>query len=191
MGKFNGLTDPDDHVQLFTSVGVVGGWIMPMWCHLFVQTLTRAASTWFDSLSASRIKSWLDLQEKSLAHFSRQRRYKRDTSEVMSIWRREGEGLEYFITRFNKEFLEIGGVSEDLMRTHFKKAISCDSLIRTIIGRDGMPKEWDKLMATSKIVVQTKESLTGGRSNHYSDNQYSRINAQDSNRRNKKNKNSG
>ncbi|KAJ0800818.1 hypothetical protein HanPI659440_Chr03g0109651 [Helianthus annuus] len=58
----------------------------------------------------------------------------------MDIWRCEGEDLEDFITRFNKECLEIGGVSEDLMRAHFKKATRCDSLIRTITGRDRMPK---------------------------------------------------
>ncbi|XP_021971323.1 uncharacterized protein LOC110866483 [Helianthus annuus] len=136
VGTFNGLTDPDDHVQLFTSVGVVGRWTMPMWCHLFIQNLMGAARAWFDSLPTGRIKSWVNFQEQFLAHFSQQRRYKRDTSEVMDIWRRENEGLEDFITRFNKECLEIGRVSEDLVRAHFKKAIRCDSLIWSITGKD-------------------------------------------------------
>ncbi|XP_022041904.1 uncharacterized protein LOC110944551 [Helianthus annuus] len=113
----------------------MGGWTMPMWCHLFVQTLTEAARVWFNSLPTGRIKSWIDFQEQFLAHFSQQRRYRRDTAEVMDIWRRENEGLEDFITRFNKECLEIGGVSKDLMRAHLKKAIRCDSLIQTITGR--------------------------------------------------------
>ncbi|MFS7910505.1 putative retrotransposon gag domain-containing protein [Helianthus anomalus] len=156
VGKFNGLTDPDDHVRVFTSVGVLGQWTMPMWCHLFVQTLTGAARVWFDSLPSGRIKSWVDFRDQFVTHFSQQRRYQRDTSEVTDIWRRENEGLEDFITRFNKECLEIGGVSEDLMRAHFKKAIRCDSLIRTITEKDGMPKEWDKLMAAAKIVAQTE-----------------------------------
>ncbi|XP_022030380.1 uncharacterized protein LOC110931287 [Helianthus annuus] len=95
-----------------------------------------ATCAWFDSLPAGRIKSWIDLQGQFLAHFSQQRRYRRDTSEVMDIWRRENEGLEDFITCFNMECLETGGVSEDLMRTHFKKAIRCDSLIQSITGRD-------------------------------------------------------
>ncbi|KAJ0601426.1 hypothetical protein HanIR_Chr03g0128211 [Helianthus annuus] len=43
VGKFNGLTDPDDHLRVFTSAGLVGGWTLPLWCHLFVQTLTGAA----------------------------------------------------------------------------------------------------------------------------------------------------
>ncbi|XP_021971866.1 uncharacterized protein LOC110867027 [Helianthus annuus] len=163
---------------------------MPMWCHLFVQTLTGAARAWFDSLSAGKIKPWIDFQEQFLAHFSQQRRYRRDTSKVMDIWRRENEGLEDFITRFNKECLEIGGVSEDLMRAHLKKAIRCDSLIRTIMGRDSMPKEWDKLMAAAKVVARTEESLIAGKSSYYSEDRYSRTNARESSRRNK-NKNPG
>ncbi|KAJ0433775.1 hypothetical protein HanIR_Chr17g0874011 [Helianthus annuus] len=43
VGKFNGLSDPDDHLRVFTSAGIVGGWTLPMWCHLFIQTLTGAA----------------------------------------------------------------------------------------------------------------------------------------------------
>ncbi|MFS7921869.1 putative retrotransposon gag domain-containing protein [Helianthus anomalus] len=129
----------------------MGGWNMPMWCHLFIQTLTGAARAWFDSLPPGKIKSWTDFKTQFLSYFSQQRRYQRDTAEVEDIWRRDGEGLEDFITRFNKECLEIGGVSEQLMRCHFKKAIRCDSLIRTITGKDGMPKEWDKLMEAAKI----------------------------------------
>ncbi|MFS7946937.1 putative retrotransposon gag domain-containing protein [Helianthus anomalus] len=141
VGKFNGLTDPDDHVRTFTSVGCMRGWNMPMWCHLFIQTLTGAARAWFDSLPPGKIKSWVDFKTQFLSYFSQQRRYQRDTTEVEDVWRRDGKGLEDFITRFNKECLEIGGVSEQLMRCHFKKAIRCDSLIRTITGKDGMPKE--------------------------------------------------
>ncbi|XP_021994940.1 uncharacterized protein LOC110891541 [Helianthus annuus] len=157
---------------------------MPMWYHLFVQTFTKAACAWFDSLPSRRIKSWIDFRDQFVTHFSQQRRYQRDTSVVTDIWRRENEGLEDFITRFNKECLEIGGVSEDLMRAHFKKAIRCDSLIRTITGKDDIPKEWDKLMAAAKIVAQTEESLAGGK-NSYSEDRFSRGNWRDNSRRNK------
>ncbi|XP_021996337.1 uncharacterized protein LOC110893540 [Helianthus annuus] len=162
----------------------MGGWNMPMWCHLFIQTLTGAARAWFDSLPPGKIKSWVDFKTQFLSYFSQQRRYQHDTAEVEDIWRRDGEGLEDFITRFNKECLEIGGVSEQLMRCHFKKAIRCDSLIRTITGKDGMPKEWDKLMEAAKIVAQTEESLAGNKSYH-SEDRFSRGNTHDNNRRNR------
>ncbi|XP_022014499.1 uncharacterized protein LOC110913996 [Helianthus annuus] len=184
MGKFIGLTDPDDHVRVFTSVGCMGGWNMPMWCHLFIQTLTGAARAWFYSLPPGKISSWVDFKTQFVNHFSQQRSYQRDTSEVTDIWRRENEGLEDFITRFNKECLEIGGVGEQLMRAHFKKAIRCDSLIRTITGKDGMPKEWDKVMEAAKIVAQTKESLAGAKSS-YTDDRFSKKSSRNYDKRNK------
>ncbi|XP_021971588.1 uncharacterized protein LOC110866753 [Helianthus annuus] len=155
-----------------------------MWCHLFIQIFTGAARTWFDSLPPGKIKLWVDFRTQFVNHFSQQRRYQRDTAEVTDIWRRENEGLEDFITRFNKECLEIGGVSEQLMRAHFKKAIRCDSLIWTITRKDGMPKEWDKLMEAAKIVAQTEESLAGNK-NSYTEDRFSKGGSRDNSRRNK------
>ncbi|XP_021971881.1 uncharacterized protein LOC110867043 [Helianthus annuus] len=157
---------------------------MPMWCHLFIQTLTGAARAWFDSLPPGKIESWVDFRTQFVNHFSQQRRYQRDTAEVMDIWRQENEGLEDFITRFNKECLEIGDVNEQLMRAHFKKAICCDSLIRTITGKDGMPKQWDKLMEAAKIVAQTEKSLAGNKRS-YTEDRFSKGSSRDNNKRNK------
>ncbi|XP_022041636.1 uncharacterized protein LOC110944231 [Helianthus annuus] len=125
------MTDPDDHLRVFTSAGLVGGWTLPMWCHLFIQTLTGAARLWFDNLPVGKITSWVDLREKFLVHFSQQRRSIRDTADVMNIWRHDDESLEDFITRYNKEVLEIGDVHEHLIRAQFKYAVRCDDMIKT------------------------------------------------------------
>ncbi|XP_022031062.1 uncharacterized protein LOC110932003 [Helianthus annuus] len=162
---------------------------MPMWCHLFIQTFTGAARAWFDSLPPGNITSWVDFRTQFVNHFSQQRRYQRDTAEVTVIWRSDNEGLEDFIPRFNKECVEIGGVNEQLMRAYFKKAIRCDSLIRTITAKDGMPKEWDKLMEAAKLVAQTEESLAGTK-NSYTEDRFSKGSSRDNNRRNK-NRNPG
>ncbi|KAM0041393.1 hypothetical protein Hdeb2414_s0011g00365831 [Helianthus debilis subsp. tardiflorus] len=60
VGKYNGLTDPDDHLQIFNGAGATGGWNLPIWCHLFTQTFVGAARVWFDSLPTGRIKSCVD-----------------------------------------------------------------------------------------------------------------------------------
>ncbi|KAJ0942374.1 putative retrotransposon gag domain-containing protein [Helianthus annuus] len=141
VGKYNGLTDPDDHLQIFTSASVVGGWSLPVWCHPFIQTFVGTARTWFDSLPAGRIKSWMDFQEKFLSHFSPQRRYTRDSADVLNIWRKEHEGIEDFITRYNKECLEIGNVGDEIKRAHSMCTVKCDDLIRRVKGKDGGPKD--------------------------------------------------
>ncbi|KAD0423211.1 hypothetical protein E3N88_44289 [Mikania micrantha] len=52
VGKYDGLSDPEDHYNVFVSAGGVEQWTMPAWCHMFVQTLLGAARIWFDSLPA-------------------------------------------------------------------------------------------------------------------------------------------
>ncbi|XP_022041522.1 uncharacterized protein LOC110944115 [Helianthus annuus] len=163
VGKFNGLTDPDDHLRVFTSAGLVGGWTLPLWCHLFVQTLTGPARIWFDNLPIGQIESWKDLREKFLTHFSQQRRSIRDTSDVINIWHRDDENLEDFITEYNKEVLEIGGVHEQLIRAQFKYAVRCDDMVKVLSGTEGLPKSWEKIMAAAKVYAQTEKNLTTNR----------------------------
>ena len=74
----------------------------------------------------------------------------RDTSDVMNIWRRDDENLEDFITRYNKEVLEIGGVHEQLIRAQFKYAVRCDDMVKVLSGKEGLPKSWEKIMAAAK-----------------------------------------
>ncbi|XP_021975405.1 uncharacterized protein LOC110870533 [Helianthus annuus] len=161
VGKYNGLTDPDDHLQVFKGAGATGGWNLPTWCHLFAQTFVGAARVWFDSLPAGKIKSWVDFREKFLAHFSQQRRHARDPADCLNIWRRDHESVEDFITRYNKECLEIGDVGEKMMRAHFMRAVKCDDLIKRVKGRDGGPKDWETFIEAAKTIAQTDKQLTG------------------------------
>ncbi|XP_022040767.1 uncharacterized protein LOC110943325 [Helianthus annuus] len=161
VGKYNGLTDPDDHLQVFNGAGATGGWNLPTWCHIFAQTFVGAARIWFDSLPAGRIKSWIDFREKFLAHFSQQRRHTRDPADCLNIWRKDHESVEDFITRYNKECPEIGDVGEKMMRAHFMRAVKCDDLIKRVKGRDGGPKDWETFIEAAKTIAQTDKQLTG------------------------------
>ncbi|XP_021979581.1 uncharacterized protein LOC110875685 [Helianthus annuus] len=81
----------------------------------------------------------------------------------MNIWRHDNESLEDFITRYNKEVLEIGGVHEQLIRAQFKYAVRCDDMIKVLSGTEGLPKSWEKVMAAAKVYAQTEKNLTTNR----------------------------
>ncbi|MFS7999627.1 putative retrotransposon gag domain-containing protein [Helianthus anomalus] len=170
VGKYNGLTNPDDHLQFFNGAGVTGGWNLPTWCHLFAQTFVGAARVWFDSLPAGRIKSWIDFRDKFLAHFSQQRRHTRDPADCLNIWRKDHESVEDFITRYNKECLEIGYVGKKMMRAHFMRVVKCDDLIKRLKGRDGGPKDWETFIEAAKTIARTDKQLTGDDNRQYNHN---------------------
>ncbi|XP_076934664.1 uncharacterized protein LOC143601039 [Bidens hawaiensis] len=159
LGKYNGMTDPSDHLQNFVAVGGVSGWTLPYWCHMFALTLTRPTREWFEKLPDGQIFSWVDLVKTISQQFSKQKKHTRDQSEILYVIRRDNESVEDFITRFNDESLNIGGISKDMLRGAFRKNVKCDALIRTLTGRDEMPKEWDDIMTAAKLFARIEKTL--------------------------------
>ncbi|KAJ0936546.1 putative retrotransposon gag domain-containing protein [Helianthus annuus] len=159
VGKYNGSTDPDDHMNVFMGAGINGQWDEPTWCNFFPQTLTGLARAWFDSLPVGSLDSFEDLRTKFLAHFCQQRRHERDSCDVMNIWRRNDESLEAFVVRYNKECLEIGDVADQMARNHFIRAVKDREMIMTISGKEGLPKKWEDVMTAVKKYAQTQRSL--------------------------------
>ncbi|KAJ0954080.1 hypothetical protein HanRHA438_Chr00c29g0854791 [Helianthus annuus] len=68
--RYDGTRDPEDHLHAFKGAGQLGRWPMPVWCHMFVQTLTVGARLWFDSLPPEGIDSYEELSEKFLRNFN-------------------------------------------------------------------------------------------------------------------------
>ncbi|XP_076912539.1 uncharacterized protein LOC143570902 [Bidens hawaiensis] len=132
---------------------------MPLWCHIFTLTLVRAARAWYERLPDGQILSWEDLAKKFIHQFSQQRRHISDPADILNVVRKDNETLEDFITRFNQEGLNIGGVSEELLRAAFRQNVKCDDLIRNLTGRDGMPQRWDDVMTTTKRYARMEKSL--------------------------------
>ncbi|XP_022008126.1 uncharacterized protein LOC110907452 [Helianthus annuus] len=137
----------------------MGRWDEASWCHFFPQTHTELARAWFDSLLVGSLASFEQLQEKILAHFSQQRRHNRDSLDVINIWRGENESLEAFVIRYNKEYLKIGGVADQMSCNQFLQEVNHDEMIMTISGKESLPEKWDDVMAAIKTYAQTTRSL--------------------------------
>ncbi|XP_076920414.1 uncharacterized protein LOC143581534 [Bidens hawaiensis] len=159
VGQYDGISDPDDHLQTFTDAGLVSGWTMPLWCLIFTLTLVGAARAWFERLPDNQITSWEDLAKKFTQQFSQQRRHISDPTDILNVVRKDNEALEDFITRFNQDGLNIGGVSEELLRAAFRQNVKCDDLILNLTGRDGMPQRWDDVMTAAKSYARMEKIL--------------------------------
>ncbi|KAD1592681.1 hypothetical protein E3N88_42586 [Mikania micrantha] len=91
VGKYDGSSDPDDHLHAYAGVGKVGRWNLPTWCHMLVQTLTRAAHLWFDSLPPGSIDSYEELRDKFLKQFNQKKKAIKNPNEILHIRRRDDE----------------------------------------------------------------------------------------------------
>ncbi|KAK1417533.1 hypothetical protein QVD17_26662 [Tagetes erecta] len=159
IGKYDGSTDPDDHVNVFVCAGGIEQWEEHVWCHMFIQTLVGAARLWYDSLPKGGIDSFDELLRKFMQQFSQQKRHTKDMTEILHIKRRDDEPLADFITRYNLESLQIGGVTEDLMIAGFVNGVRDDHLIRRLHGPDGMPRTMETLMNIAKMHIKAEKSV--------------------------------
>ncbi|XP_076924807.1 uncharacterized protein LOC143587391 [Bidens hawaiensis] len=166
VGKYDGMTGPSDHLLNFVAIGGVSGWILLYWCHMFALSFTGAARESFEKLPDGQIKSWDDFVAKFSQHFSRQKKHTCYPFEILDVVRRNNESIEDFITQFNNESLNIGGVSEDMLRGAFRKNVKSDEFIWALTGRGGMPTSWDEIMSVAKLFARTQKTLATNSQKH-------------------------
>jgi hypothetical protein len=124
---------------------------------MLVQTLIGLARLWFDSLPGNCVDSFDELLKQFMQQFSQQKRHTKHKNEILHIWRQDGESVESSITRFNRESLQIGGVSEDLMIAGSMQWV--DHLIRKLHGPDSIPHTMEALMQIAKIYVKQEKTV--------------------------------
>ncbi|XP_022041919.1 uncharacterized protein LOC110944569 [Helianthus annuus] len=92
---------------------------MPVWCHMFVQTLTEGARLWFDSLPPGGIDSYEELSEKFLRNFGQQRKVVKNLNEILHIRQRDNERIDQYMERFVRESMNIKDVPEVMKISSF------------------------------------------------------------------------
>ncbi|XP_021980657.1 uncharacterized protein LOC110876803 [Helianthus annuus] len=156
--RYDGTRDPEDHLHAFKGAGQLGLWPMPVWCHMFVQTLTEGTRLWFDSLPPGGIDSYEELSEKFLRNFGQQRKVIKNPNEIMHIRQRDNERIDQYMERFVKESMNIKDVPEFMKISSFinglKHAQLCEKL-----GEE-FPRSFDNLMDRVRAFVRGKDTVS-------------------------------
>ncbi|XP_022003491.1 uncharacterized protein LOC110900943 [Helianthus annuus] len=156
--RYDGTRDPEDYLHAFRGAGQLGRWPMPVWCHMFVQTLTEGARLWFDSLPPGGIDSYEELSEKFLRNFGQQRKVVKNPNEILHIRQRDNERIDQYMERFVKERMNIKDVPEVMKISSFinglKHAQLCEKL-----GEE-FPHSFDNLMDRVRAFVRGKDTVS-------------------------------
>ncbi|XP_022031874.1 uncharacterized protein LOC110932930 [Helianthus annuus] len=155
---YDGTRDPEDHLHAFRGAGQLGRWPMPVWCNMFVKTLTEGARLWFDSLPPGSIDSYEELSEKFLRNFGQQRKVVKNPNEILHIRQRDNERIDQYMERFVKESMNIKDVPEVMKISSFinglKHAQLCEKL-----GEE-FPPSFDNLMDRVRAFVRGKDTVS-------------------------------
>ncbi|GAU37149.1 hypothetical protein TSUD_293060 [Trifolium subterraneum] len=107
LDKYDGTTDPDEHVQSVETALDYRNLRESIKCKLFPLSLIRGASTWWRNLPPGSIDSWEELCRMFTAHFTTSRRHPKTVASLKAIVQGPEESLRSYIERFNKVSVEV------------------------------------------------------------------------------------
>ena len=129
---FDGLKDPQDHLNTFkTTLGIQ----QPpdeILCCSFPTTLKASAREWFTKLPNSSINNFEQLSSAFLRHFIRGQHLKRLESYLLTVKQGEKETLRSYVKRFTRETLEVDEADNKVQLTTFKAGLRSKDLVASL-----------------------------------------------------------
>ena len=126
---FDGLMDPQDHLNTFkTTLGLQ----QPpdeILCRSFPTTLKGAEREWFTKLPTSLIDNFEQLSNAFLCHFIGRQHPKSPADRLLSIRQGEKETLRSYVKRFTRETLEVDKTDDKVQLMTFKARLRSRDLV--------------------------------------------------------------
>ena len=89
-------------------------------CRAFPTTLKGAAKVWFSKIPSRIIANFEQLNKGFVRHFIGDQRHKKPAGHLLNIQQAEGESLRQYVTRFNKELLQVDEAEDQVILTTFQ-----------------------------------------------------------------------
>ncbi|XP_068490511.1 uncharacterized protein [Phaseolus vulgaris] len=154
--KYDGSTDPDEHIAIYTTQISLYTWNGAVMCRVFPTTLKGAALSWFTRLPPLSIDCFDTLVEKFGAQFATSRPHHLTSIALVNIRQEKGESLRMFMERFGKVALGIRNLSPEITMHHMITALKpgpfADSLCKKpAINLDELRQRASKFMQMEEL----------------------------------------
>ncbi|XP_043693039.1 uncharacterized protein LOC122643486 [Telopea speciosissima] len=130
---YDGSTDPIDHINYFNSVMMVYGRSDMASCRFFAASLKGAATYWFSHLRPRSISGFAKLSRAFVTRFQSSIRQKKTVANLLAIKQRKDEYICDFISRFNRESLDIPDMDDSVAFNALQSGITDIELIKSLI----------------------------------------------------------
>ncbi|XP_023883677.1 uncharacterized protein LOC111995966 [Quercus suber] len=154
---FDGLKDPQDHLNTFkTTLGLQ----QPpdeILCRSFSTTFKGAAREWFTKLPTSSIDNFDQLSNAFLRHFIGGQRPKRPADYLLTIRQGEKETLRSYVKRFTRETLEVDEAGDKVHLTTFKAGLKSRDLVASLVKNP--PKMMAEMLIKAQKYMNAEDAL--------------------------------
>lgn len=107
LDKYDGSSDPIDHVMLYHQNMLIYQESEAALCRAFPSTLTGAAQKWYSKLAPGSIGGFKHLYELFVANFINSKKKMKNSTYLMGVVQRKDEKLKDYLARFNKESQQV------------------------------------------------------------------------------------
>ena len=101
-------------------------------CRAFPTALKGAARVWFSKIPPGTITDFEQLSKGFVCHFIGGQIHKKPTSHILNIQQVEGEPLRQYVTRFNKELLQVDETEDQVILTTFQAGLLPEDFLFSI-----------------------------------------------------------
>ncbi|XP_043687762.1 uncharacterized protein LOC122638979 [Telopea speciosissima] len=134
-------------------------------CRAFPSTLKGAARQWFSHLSPRSLSNFIALGRAFLAHFVSSRVHKKTAANLLAIKQQSEESIRSFLTRFNKEALQVQNLDPMVKFQALRSGIRDTELKKSlIIDEPGDMYELfsrcEKYINLAKVLAAEREDKT-------------------------------
>ncbi|XP_024023546.1 uncharacterized protein LOC112092228 [Morus notabilis] len=111
---YDGRSDPDDHLEVYTGHMVLHGYPEEVMCRAFRNHLTDSARRWFRSLKPNSITSWDNLKNAFLTQFIGVKKYIPPKQNLSRVYQGPNKSLKDWIARFGEQVTATEGISDEV-----------------------------------------------------------------------------
>nr|XP_023879902.1 uncharacterized protein LOC111992266 [Quercus suber] len=162
---FDGLKDPQDHLNTFKTTLGLQQPLDEILCRSFPTTLKGATREWFTKLPTSSIDNFEQLSNAFLRHFIGGQRPKRTSDHLLTIKQGEKETLRSYVKRFTRETLEVDDANDKVQLTTFKAGLKSKELVSSLAKNP--PKTMAEMLLKAQKYMNAEDVLVairdGGR----------------------------
>ncbi|XP_030940225.1 uncharacterized protein LOC115965179 [Quercus lobata] len=154
---FDGLKDPQDHLNTFKMTLGLQQPPDEILCRSFPTTLKGATREWFTKLPNSSIDNFDQLSSAFLHHFIGGQRPRRPVDYLLTIRQGEKETLRSYVKRFTRETLEVDEADDKVQLTTFKAGLRSRDLVASLAKNP--PKTMAEMLLKAQKYMNAEDAL--------------------------------
>ncbi|XP_057976096.1 uncharacterized protein LOC131163520 [Malania oleifera] len=155
--RYEGLSDPIDHLNNFKMLMQLQGALKAIMCRAFATTLKGTSRDWYRTLRPGSIGSFSDMEQLFTGHFLSSWRVAKTIGHLMSMAQGEQETFKDFIHRFNTATLEIRNLDMGVALAALTTALQLGSFLYSL-GKKS-PVDMGELMVRAQKYINLEEMM--------------------------------